>query len=157
VRDAAILTGKGASAVVIGTTSLLVIWAVTALALGADWGDPLGVVLLVLAAALAVAGIAGLIAGIARTEQSADTLATVAAFVFALIGGAFIPPGQMPDALQRLSLLTPTGWALRGFAELSAGGGGVADIVPHVLVLLAWGLVAGLVAARLLPGRLGAR
>jgi ABC-2 type transport system permease protein len=157
VRDAAILAGKGLSVLVIGTTSLLVIWAVTAVWLGADWGDPVGVVLLIVAAALAVAGIAGFIAGVARTEQSADTLATVAAFVFALIGGAFIPPGDLPDALQRLTLLTPTGWALRGFAELSAGNGGVADIVPHMLALLAWGLAAGLVAARLLPRRLGAR
>jgi ABC-2 type transport system permease protein len=157
VSDTAILAGKGASVLAIGTTSLLVIWAVTSLALGADWGDPVGVVVLVVAAALAVAGIAGLIAGVARTERAADTLASVVAFVFAIIGGAFIPLGELPTALQRLALLTPTGWALRGFAELSAGRGGVADIVPHALVLLAWGLIAGLLAARLLPARLGAR
>jgi len=156
VHAATIVAGKGLSVVIIGATSLCVIWLATSLALGADWGDPIGVVLLIVAAALAVAGIAGLIAGVARTEQSADALATLVAFVFALVGGAFIPPGDMPDALARLSLLTPTGWALRGFAELSAGSGGVADVVPHVLVLLGWALGAGLVAARLLPRRLGA-
>jgi ABC-2 type transport system permease protein len=133
-----------------------VIWVATSVGLGADWGDPVGVVLLIVAAALAVAGIAGAIAALARTEQSADSLATMVAFLFALVGGAFIPPGDMPAALQRLSLLTPTGWALRGFAELSAANGDVADIAPHVLALLAWGLGAGLVAARLLPRRLGA-
>jgi ABC-2 type transport system permease protein len=157
VRDAAILAGKGLSVVVVGTTSLLVIWAVTALALGADWGDPVGVVLLIAASALAVAGLAGLVASLARTEQSAETLATVVAFVFAMVGGSFIPLGDLPEGLRRLSLLTPNGWAMRGFAELSAGGGDVADIVPHLLVLLAWALGAGLVAARLLPRRLGAR
>ena len=62
VGDAAILAGKGAGVVVVGVSSLLVIWAVTSLALGADWGDPLGVVLLIVAAALVVAGVAGLIA-----------------------------------------------------------------------------------------------
>lgn len=157
VGDAAVLAGKGLSVLVVGTTSLLVIWAVTALALGADWGDPVGVVLLIVASAVAVAGIAGFVAGVARTEESAETLAMVVAFVFALVGGAFIPPGDLPDALQGLSLLTPTGWALTGFAELSAGSGSVADVVPHVLALLAWGLVAGAAAARLLPRRLGAR
>jgi ABC-2 type transport system permease protein len=157
VRDAAILAGKGLSVVVVGTTSLLVIWAVTALALGADWGDPVGVVLLIAASALAVAGLAGLVASLARTEQSAETLATVVAFVFAMVGGSFIPLGDLPEGLRRLSLLTPNGWAMRGFAELSAGGGDVSDIVPHLLVLLAWALGAGLVAARLLPRRLGAR
>ena len=45
----AILAGKGLSVLAIGVTSLLVIWAVTALALGADWGDPTGVTLLIVA------------------------------------------------------------------------------------------------------------
>jgi len=154
VGDGAILVGKGASVLAVGVSSLLVIWAVTSRALGADWGDPLGVVVLIVAAALAVAGIAGLIAGVARTEQQADTLATTVAFVFALVGGAFIPPGQMPAALRALSLFTPTGEALHGFAELSAGEGTLVDVVPYVLALLAWAVGAGLVAARLLPRRL---
>src|SRR5690606_32185073 len=134
VRDATIVAGKAVSVVVIGTTSLAVIWAATSLALGAAWGDPAGVALLIVTAALAVAGVAGLIAGLARTDQSAETLTTVVAFVFALIGGAFIPPGSLPDALRHLSVLTPTGWALRGFAELAAGGGGAADVLPHAAV-----------------------
>ena len=157
VSDAAILGGKAAGVVVVGTASLLVIWAVTSLVLGADWGDPLGVVLLIVAAALAVAGIAGFIAGVARTEQSADSLATAVAFVFALLGGAFIPPGDLPDTLARLTVLTPTGVALRGFAELSAGGGDAVSVLPEVLVLLAWALATGVVAARVLPRRLGVR
>jgi ABC-2 type transport system permease protein len=154
VGDSAILVGKGVSVLAIGVSSLLVIWAVTSLALDADWGDPLGVLVLIVAAALAVAGIAGLIAAVARTEQQADTLATTLAFVFALVGGAFIPPGLMPAALRALSLFTPTGAALHGFAELSAGEGTLVDVVPYVLALLGWAVGAGLVAARLLPRRL---
>jgi linearmycin/streptolysin S transport system permease protein len=154
VGDGAILVGKGVSVLAIGVSSLLVIWAVTSRALDADWGDPLGVLVLIVAAALAVAGIAGLIAAVARTEQQADTLATTLAFVFALVGGAFVPPGLMPAALRALSLLTPTGAALHGFAELSAGEGTLVDVVPYVLALLGWAVGAGLVAARLLPRRL---
>jgi ABC-2 type transport system permease protein len=154
VGDGAILVGKGVSVLAIGVSSLLVIWAVTSRALDADWGDPLGVLVLIVAAALAVAGIAGLIAAVARTEQQADTLATTLAFVFALVGGAFIPPGLMPAALRALSLFTPTGAALHGFAELSAGEGTLVDVVPYVLALLGWAVGAGLVAARLLPRRL---
>jgi ABC-2 type transport system permease protein len=157
VGDAAILAGKGAGVVVVGMSSLFVIWAVTSLALGADWGDPVGVVLLIVAAALVVAGVAGLIAGVARTEQAADSLATAVAFVFALLGGAFIPPGNLPDALQQLTVLTPTGLALRGFAELSAGEGDVTSIAPYLVALLAWAIATGVAAARLLPRRLGAR
>jgi ABC-2 type transport system permease protein len=157
VTDAAILAGKGTSVVVVGVASLLVIWLVTSMALRADWGDPLGVVVLIVAAALALGGIGGLIAGLARSEESADSLATGIAMVFSLLGGAFIPLGDLPETLQRVSLLTPTGVALRGFAELSAGRGDVASVAPHAFVLLGWAVVTGLVATRLLPRTLGAR
>jgi ABC-2 type transport system permease protein len=156
VRDATVLAGKAAAMVVIGVVSLSVIWAVTALALGADWGDPVGVALIIGAVALAVASLAGVVAAVARTEQTADILAAVLAFVFALIGGNFIGPGNLPEGLRRLSLLTPNGWALQGFAELSVGGGSVVDVLPHVVVLLGFALVTGAVAAMLLPRRLGA-
>jgi ABC-2 type transport system permease protein len=116
-----------------------------------------GVVLLIVAGALAVAGVAGLIAAVASTEQAAENLATGVGFVFALLGGAFLPPGMLPDTLARLAVLTPMGWALRGFAELSAGRGGVGDILAPLAVLLLWAAVAGGLAARLLPARLGAR
>lgn len=156
VRDSALLAGKALSVTAIGVTSLTTIWVVTSLAMGADWGDPVGVALLIGTAALAVAGVAGVVAGLSRNEETADSLSTVVGLVFALVGGAFIPLGAMPDALQRLALLTPTGWALRGFAELSAGGGNTVDVLPHALVLVGWGVVAGAVATRLLPRRLGA-
>jgi ABC-2 type transport system permease protein len=157
VSDATILAGKGLAVVVTCLASLLVIWLVTSLLLGADWGDPAAVALLLIAVSLTIGGVAGLVAGVARTDQSAETLASVIGFVFAMIGGAFIPLGAMPEALQRLALLTPTGWALRGFADLSAGDATVAAIVPNLVVLLVWAVAAGVLAARMLPRRLGAR
>ena len=157
VRDATILGGKAASVVIIAIVTLGVIWGVTGVALGADWGDPLGVAVLIVAVSLAIAGISGLVAAVARTENTADTVAAFVAFVFALIGGNFVPPGAMPEVLQRLSLFTPNGWALQGFAELSVGGGTAPDVIPHVAVLLAWAGVCGAVAAVLLPRRIGAR
>jgi len=157
VSDAAILAGKGLAVVVTCVASLLVIWLVTAWLLGADWGDPAAVALLIVAVSLTIGGVAGLVAGVARTDQSAETLASVVGFVLAMIGGAFVPPGALPDALQRLALLTPTGWALRGFADVSAGDAGVAAILPNLAALLVLAVAAGVVAARLLPRRLGAR
>jgi ABC-2 type transport system permease protein len=153
----AIIAGRGLSTVAASVLSLVVIWAFTSVVLGADWGDPAGVVAVILAASLAVAGIAGFVAAVARTEQSAETLALVAGFVSALLGGAFIPLGQLPPLLAALGLLTPLGQALRAFALLSAGDATLADVLPWVAALLAWALATGLVAARLLPVRLGSR
>ncbi|MFS8586143.1 MAG: ABC transporter permease, partial [Acidimicrobiia bacterium] len=130
VRDGTLVAGRGLSVVAVGVTSLCVIWAVTTVALGAHWGPPLGVVAVILAASLAVAGIAGLVAAVARTDQSADVLASMIGFAFAMVGGAFIPLGSMPEGLQRLALLTPIGQALRALADLSAGSGEVGAVVP---------------------------
>jgi ABC-2 type transport system permease protein len=157
VRDTAILAGKAASVVAIAVVTLGLIWAVTGVALGADWGDPLGVALLIMAVSLTIAAVSGLVAALARTENSADALATFVAFLFALIGGNFVPPGALPEALRRLSLFTPNGWALQGFAELSVGGGTAPDVITHVAVLLAWAAVCGAVAAVVLPRRVGSK
>jgi ABC-2 type transport system permease protein len=79
------------------------------------------------------------------------------AFVLGILGGSLVPLSELPPGLLRLTLLTPNGWALRGFAELSAGDGTVVDVLPHVGVLLLWGAVAGGIGRWLLPRRLGAR
>ena len=157
VGAAAIIGGRGLSTVAVSVLSLCVIWAFTALVLGADWGDPVGVAAVILAAALAVAGIAGLVASVARSEQAAETLALVVGFVSAVLGGAFIPTGQLPPLLGALGSLTPLGQALRAFALLSAGDATPVDVLPWIAVLLAWAVASGAVAARLLPVRVGAR
>ncbi|HEX8134877.1 MAG TPA: ABC transporter permease, partial [Actinomycetes bacterium] len=67
-------------------------------------------------------------------------------FTLALLGGNFIYLAQLPDLLQRLSLLTPNGWALRGFVDLVADGGGLATVAAPVAVTAAFGVATGLVA-----------
>jgi ABC-2 type transport system permease protein len=157
VASGTIVAGKGLAVVVTCVCSLLVIWAVTTIGLGADWGDPAAVLLLVVAASLTIGGIAGLVAAVARTDQSAETLASVFGFVLAILGGAFAPPGSLAEPLQRVALFTPLGWALRGFGDTAAADAGVSDVMPNVAVLVAWGIVAAVIAARVLPSRLGAR
>jgi len=157
VRDAAILSGKAIGVVVLGVATLAVIWGVTSVALGASWGAPAGVALLIVTVSVSIAGLSGVVAAVARTEQGADVLASFTAFAFALIGGNFLAPGTLPDAMRRLSLLTPNGWAVQGFAELAVGEGTVVDVLPHAAVLVAWGVGAAVVAALLLPRRIEGR
>jgi ABC-2 type transport system permease protein len=42
--------------------------------------------------------------------------------VLALIGGCVLPREMMPEQTQRLSLLTPQGWALDAYRELLGAG-----------------------------------
>ena len=150
-----VLAGKALGAMATGLLALLVIWAVTSALLGADWGHPGGVLALLVAASVAIAAIGALIAALVRTERGADGVSTGVGLILALLGGTFVPLAEMPDTLARLALATPNGVALRGFAELSAGDGAPADVLPYVGVLLVWALVAGGLASWLLPRRLG--
>jgi ABC-2 type transport system permease protein len=66
-------------------------------------------------------------------------------FGMALLGGNFVSLARAPDALRRLSLITPNGWALRAFGDL-ADGGGPGVILGPIGAIVAFGLVTGTVA-----------
>ena len=148
ISERAVLTGVTASVVLIGLVSFIVIWLVTSVVFGADWGDPAGVLLVIFATVLAVAGISTLVTGLARTESQADGITSVLAFGFVLIGGGFVSPGDLPDTLARVALITPNRWALDAFAELGAGASGIPAVLTPVLVLTVIGLVTGAIGLR---------
>jgi ABC-2 type transport system permease protein len=142
----AVIAGKALAAFVLGVTSVLVMWLATTLVFGADWGDPLAVVALTTSSVLAAIGITALVVTLARTDEQADGYGSLVVFTLALLGGNFIYLAQLPDLLQRLSLLTPNGWALRGFVDLVADGGGLSTVAAPVAVTAAFGVATGLVA-----------
>jgi ABC-2 type transport system permease protein len=152
-----ILLGKALAVVALGLTSVLTLWGVTVVAFGADWGNPGGVLVILVAATLAIGGISALVAAFAREPQSADLAATAVAFILGILGGSLVPLSELPDGLRSVSRFTPNGWAQQAFAELSAGGVGVAEVLPEAGILLGWAAVSVVIAAVLLPRRLVAR
>jgi ABC-2 type transport system permease protein len=142
----AVIAGKALAAFVLGVTSVLVMWLATSLVFDADWGEPLAVVALIVSSVLAAIGITALVVTLARTDEQAEGWSSLVVFTLALLGGNFIYLAQLPDLLQRLSLLTPNGWALRGFVDLVADGGGLGTVAAPVAVTTAIGLVTGAVA-----------
>jgi len=141
-----VLAGKALAAFVLGTSSVLVMWLATTVVFGADWGDPVAVVALTVSSVLSAIGITALVVTVAKTDEQADGYSSLVVFTLALLGGNFVYLAQLPEALQRVSLLTPNGWALRGFVDLVADGGGLATVAVPVAVTLAIGLVTGALA-----------
>jgi ABC-2 type transport system permease protein len=133
-------------------TSLATLWAATTVLFDAHWGHPAGVVALFVALILAVSGVTALIATVARTDEQVDGLTSIAAFTLALLGGSFGDAGGLPPPWNQLQVLTPNGWAMRGFVDLSAGAQ-PADILLSLGAILAFAAVTlGLAALR--AGRL---
>ncbi|HEU4899871.1 MAG TPA: ABC transporter permease [Actinomycetota bacterium] len=138
-----VLAGKALAAFTLGTASVLVMWLATTLVFGADWGDPVAVVALTVSSVLSAIGITALVVTVARTEEQAEGYSSLVVFTLALLGGNFVYLAQLPELLQRVSLLTPNGWALRGFVDLVADGGGLSTVAVPVAVTLTVGLVTG--------------
>ena len=143
-----IVAGKAIAAFVIGLASMVVLAVATSFMVGAEWGDPVGVGILMVCGVLAALGIMGVIATLAKSPEQAANWQSIVAVVLGLLGGTFFPLSQGPGLLSNLSLLTPHAWFLRGLGDI-AGGGGLGDIVGPVLALLTFAAVTmGLAATR---------
>jgi ABC-2 type transport system permease protein len=147
VRPAAVLAGKSLSTFCYGVASLTTMAVVTSVAFHADWGPPLGVAALIGAMGVALVALTALVTAGARTERQADGLASVITFALVLLGGNFVFLAVAPALLRRLALLTPNGWALRGFTDLATGAGAGAAGVPVLAILAFAAAAAGLAAA----------
>jgi ABC-2 type transport system permease protein len=139
----AILMGGALASLALGLISMLVLEAGTSTFGKADWGPPLPVLALIVAAVVAASGISILLAGFARTAEGAGGVNAIVALILSSIGGVFIPLSQAPEVLSRVALITPHAWFLRAIDTLSVPGAGIAQIAPSIGVLLAMGAVTG--------------
>ncbi len=126
----------------------------TTLVLGADWGDPVAVGVVVVAGSAAAVGVVALVASIARTPEAAANGTAMVATVAGALGGSFFPIVD-DGVLAVVAALTPHWWFLEGI-EGAAGGEGLGAVAGDVAVLMAMALVAGGVAVLRLRERLAA-
>jgi ABC-2 type transport system permease protein len=143
LRPTQIVLGKLLAIFVTGLATIFVIWAVTTFAFGANWGDPLGVVLMCVGATVAMCGIGVFLTSLAKTEQQAFGITMLVGLFLALLGGNLLPSGSLPDVFQVLALGTPNGWALVGFGRLDQLGEPATSVIGPFLVLLVIALVSG--------------
>lgn len=138
----AVLVGKALPALALGLASFGVMYVVMGLVFRVSWGNPIAIAALSVATVFAVFGITAIVQVASRSEQQAQTASQVVTAALALLGGNFFPLFQMPDAMQRIAMLTPNAWAMRGFSDVAFDGAGLAGVLPSLVVLLAVGLVA---------------
>lgn len=138
-----IVLGKALGSFLLGIAAMTVLVLASSFLLGAEWGSPVAVALLVLAAVIAAMGITALITTLARTEEQAGGWNSIVAVSLAILGGAFFDVSQGPEILGQVSRITPHAWFLEGIDILSAPGASILDIGLPLLALAAIGLVTG--------------
>ena len=88
-----------------------------------------------------------LVAVCSRTLEQATVIGGVGNILAAAVGGIMVPRFVMPEAMQKLSGVSPMAWALDAFHAVILRGGGAADIAAPCGKLLA--LATALFAAAL--------
>ena len=94
----------------------------------------------------AAVAVMSLVASFASNPEQAGAAQAVVALVLGMLGGTFFPIAQVGGMIERVSLLTPHAWFLRGLSNLQSGGG-VSEILLPVGAILAFAAVTGFVAA----------
>ena len=153
IRPASVLIGKGLASFVVGVLSTGLLVVATTLLLDAAWGPLIGVALLVVTGVATAVAVTGFVATFATTSNQAGNYASVVAVVGGLLGGTFFPISQAPGLLASARFLSPQGWLMEGFTELSTGGGLVGSLpaLAGTLVIgVAFGTLAWVRARRML-------
>ena len=144
ISPSSVIGGKALASFMLGLVSTVLLVVATTWLLDARWGDPLGVVLLVLGGVLAAVGVTALVATLAATTAQAGAYVSIVAVVGGLLGGTFFPISQA-GLLGTIRFLSPQGWLMEGFQEL-AYGGTVSDIIGPLVGVLVIATVSGSIA-----------
>ena len=138
-NSAQILIGKIFGVYVTGVVQMLILIVVCSELFGIQWGDPLGMMVLILAAVFAATGWGMLVTSIARTPGQVRNIGMAMMLTFGILGGTFIQASAMPVWFQTLSKITPNAWGLDGFTILGLGGS-IADLGKPLLGLAVMGM-----------------
>ncbi|HPR34725.1 MAG TPA: ABC transporter permease [Anaerolineaceae bacterium] len=138
--SAQILGGKVLGIFLTAVAQLTILIGGTSLLFSLDWGEPLGVLLLILAAAFAASGWGSFIATLFKTPAQVANFGSIIMLVFGLLGGSFFDMSLLPGWVSALGKITPNAWGLQGFTTL-AGGGTLSSIGEPLLALVLMGII----------------
>lgn len=124
------------------------------LAFGVDWGPPLAVTLLTTGLVAAAASIALFLGTVYRSVEQAVALGPFLGMALGMLGGCWWPLEVTPAPLRALAKLVPSTWAMEGFLDLVARGGGTAEVAPRAAALFTLAAVLFALAARRLRRQL---
>jgi ABC-2 type transport system permease protein len=147
-----ILGGKMVGIFLTGAAQMLILILGTTVLFGLQWGDPVAVLALVLAAVFGAVGWGMLVTAIAKTPGQVSAIGSALMLTFGILGGTFVNMDNMPVWFRYVTKITPNAWGVDGFTTLALGGG-LHDILTPILALSAMGLLLFAIAVILFSRR----
>lgn len=121
-QTAQVLGGKVLGIFFMGVAQVGILILASAIFFQVKWGDPLGMIALILAAVFGAAGWGMVITAFARTPAQVGSTGSAIMLIFGILGGSFINLEQFPPFMRVVSKITPNAWGLDGFTTLALGG-----------------------------------
>jgi ABC-2 type transport system permease protein len=103
--------------------------------------NPLGTLLVAFTAALCIAALGLLIGALAKSEEQAIIFALIPMFVFAGLGGAWVPLEVTGPTFAAIGHVSPVAWAMDGFKNISVRGLGVESILLPAAALVGYAIL----------------
>lgn len=152
VTPGQVLGGKVAGIFLGGFIQMAVLILLTTVLFRLNWGNPLGVLLLVVAATLAATGWGLLIASLSSNDSQISAMGMALTLIFGIVSGSFIPGQSFGPVMNTAARLTPNRWALDGFMSLAAGEG-LAGVYAPIAALSVMAVVLFVASAVLMRRR----
>ena len=99
---------------------------------------PAGTLLVAISAALCISALGLLIGILARTEEQAIMFSLIPMFVFAGLGGAWVPLEVTGPTFQTIGHLSPVAWGMDGFENIVARGLGFNAVLLPSMALIGY-------------------
>jgi len=107
-----------------------------------------GFIVMTAATSFAVASFGMLLASVSHTRAQQGAISTLIILTMSAIGGSMFPRFLMPEAMQKVGLLTFNAWAIDGYTKVFWRDEPVLHLAPQVAVLIGAGIVLFLIARR---------
>lgn len=146
VRQGSMLLARAAAGFVAAALELALMAVATAVLLGATWGDPVALAVVIVSVAALDVALAGAIVALTGTAAQATTLLTVVSALLGVLGGGFVPLRDLPDVAHSVADVTPVGIATSAMAHIAANGAGVMTALGAGVAISAYTVAVGLVA-----------
>ena len=109
---------------------------------GVPWGAaPLAVIAVLGSLVLASTGMGIMVSVLVRTRSQLSAVSPALTTAMAMLGGCYWPIEITSPTMQKIALVTPTGWAMVGLKNVVARGMGFDAVVTPCLVLLSMAIV----------------
>ena len=112
-------------------------------------GNPLALVVVVILGTALFLSIGFCMGSIAKTQQAIMAIRNLITFPQMFLSGIFYPIDILPELIQPLANILPLSFLASGLREIVVNGAGIFDIVPDLLGLAVWSIVAMVLAIRM--------